>query len=548
MKLNINPLISFFILLVLLIGIQSIYNPLFLWEELTFHFELWDLRGIAKGTIFLTTYLLAVLSILILIGLRSSKLFALFLLLSFLFLSMDFFVQLLGVSHGFSMDEYALSMNEIGNFKYLEAYMDNIIKAIILALLVVAIFYLIRKKLFKKRFSNLYLLIVLLSMTIIYGACKKVDTYKLSNYPATIKIPAIAVRYLQNSKPIIKRELNSTVVPTKKAQFENIVWIVDESVVGSYLSLNGYKKETTPYLDELNRESKDFFNFGVVNSVSNCSSTSNLFLRIGLNPKKDFDVDKQMFTLPTVFQYAKKAGYTTWLMDSQTKENHLQNYLTLYDKESIDHFKTLGPDIDRINRDKVFLNEATSIVNNKKNGKNFIVLVKYGAHFPYLLTYDLKDSPFQPVMDVSYGGMDLEHKERQMNTYLNSIHYNTDMYLKELVEKVDLNDTVIFYTSDHGQNILETPNLTRTHCNSETVVKHEVSVPLMVFQKDAKKVFKTDKKLFYSQIQLFPTTLALFGYDKEVVNKYGKTLLNGYKKSEDREFILSSSGEKRVYN
>jgi glucan phosphoethanolaminetransferase (alkaline phosphatase superfamily) len=384
-------------------------------------------------------------------------------------------------------------------------------------------------------------------MVIIYGACKKVDTYKLSNYPANIKIPAIAARYLQNSKPIIKRELNTAITPTKDAQFKNIVWIVDESVVGSYLSINGYDKNTTPYLNKLNSESQDFFNFGVVNSVSNCSSTSNLFLRIGLNPKKDFDIEEQMYTLPTIFQYAKRAGYTTWLMDSQTKENHLQNYLTLYDKESIDHFKTQGPNIKRIDRDKVFLNEATTIVNNNKDEKNFIVLVKYGAHFPYLLTYDLKESPFQPVVDVSYGGMDLEHKEQQMNTYLNSIHYNTDIYLKALVEKIDLNDTVVFYTSDHGQNILETPNLTRTHCNTETVVKHEVSVPLMVFQKKAKKVFKTDKQLFYSQIQLFPTTLALFGYDKEVVNKYGKTLFSGYSKNEEREFILSSSGEKRVY-
>jgi len=407
MKLTIKPLISFFILLIVLIGIQSIYDPLFLWKELTFHFELFDLRGIAKGTIFLVTYLIGTLSILILIGLRSSKLFALFLLLSFIFLSMDFFVQLLGVSHGFSMDEYALSMNEMGNYKYLVAYMDNIIKATLLALLVIMIFYFIRKKICEKRFSNRYLIIVLLFMTIIYGACKKVDTYKLSNYPAMIKIPTIAVRYAQNSKPIIKRELNSTIAPTQKAKFKNIVWIVDESVVGSYLSLNGYDKKTTPYLDKLDKESNDFFNFGVANSVSNCSSTSNLFLRIGLNPKKDFDIEKQMYTLPTIFQYAKKAGYTTWLMDSQTKENHLQNYLTLYDKETIDHFKTQGPEITRIDRDKVFLNETIDIIENKKGGKNFIVLVKYGAHFPYLLTYDLKDSPFQPIMDVSYGGMDM---------------------------------------------------------------------------------------------------------------------------------------------
>ena len=547
MKLNINPLLSFLFLLILLIGVQSISDPLFLWKELNFHFELFDLRGIAKGSIFLATYLFATLAILILIGLRSSKLFTLFMLVSFLFLSMDFFVQLLGVSHGFSLDEYSLSMHELGNYKYLQAYVDTILKAMFLALLVISIFYFIRKKFCKKRFSTPYLLVVLFSTAIIYGACSKVDTYKLSTYPATLKIPAIALEYARNAQPMVRRQLSKSIKPKKKEAFKNIVWIIDESVVGSYLSLNNYEKKTTPYLDELDKNSQQIFNFGVVNSISNCSAESNLFLRIGLNPKKEFDVEKEMYTLPTIFQYAKRAGYTTWLMDSQTRENHLQNYLTLYDKESIDHFNTLGPDVERINRDKKFLTDVTNIVNNKKSGKNFIVLVKYGAHFPYLLTYDHKNSPFQPVLDVSYGGMDMEHKEQQMNTYLNSLYFNTDMYLKELVEKADLGESIFFYTSDHGQNILETPNLTRPHCNSETVVKHEVSVPLMVFQNKAKELFKTDKHLFYSQIQLFPTTLSLFGYDEKTVSKHGKTLFKGYKTSEEREYILSSSGEKKVY-
>jgi len=547
MKLNINLLLSFSLLFFLLVGIQSIFNPLFIFEEIIFHFELFDLRGIAKGTIFLSTYILATLSILILIGLRSKKLFNLFLLLAFLFLSVDFFVQFLGVTHGFSKDEYALSMNEMGNYKYLVAYIDTIGKSLILTLLIIVIFYTIRKKLLKQRFSTKSLFFVLFSMGIIYAGCKKVDTYKLSSYPASIKLPTIALNYFLNSKPIIKRELNKEIKPRHKEKFKNIVWIIDESVVSTYLSINGYNKETTPYLNELNKKSPKIFNFGTVNSISNCSAQSNLFLRIGLNPKKNFNIENQMYTLPTIFQYAKRAGYDTWLFDSQTKENHLQNYLTLYDMESINHFETLGPQVARIDRDKKFLTDMTEIVNNSKNKKNFIVLVKYGAHFPYLLTYDHKNSPFQPVLDVSYGGMDSEHKEQQINTYMNSLYFNTDLYLKKLMETTNLSDSIIFYTSDHGQNILETENLTRPHCNSETVVKNEVSVPLIVFQENAKKLFETDKKLFYSQIQLFPTTLSLFGYDQKIVDKHGKTLFNGYKTSEEREYILSSSGEKKIY-
>lgn len=547
MKKKSHFLLSFVFLLVLLIGIQSIYNPLFLWEELHFHFELFDLRGVAKGGIFLVTYLLATLSILILIAIRSWALFFLFLIFSFIFLSMDFFVQLLGVTHGFSLDEYRLSMNEMGNYKYLQAYADTIIESMILALFVVLLFYFIRTKFCFKRFSAPYLLFVVLFLGVVYGACYKVDTYKLSSYAAPIKIPAIALLYLQKSEPLVKRELDSTIKPETEGKFQNIVWIVDESVVGTYLGINGYEKETTPFLKAFNEKSKKVYNFGIVNSISNCSGESNLFLRIGMNPKQKFNVAKQMYTLPTIFQYAKRAGYTTWLFDSQTRKDHLQNYLTLYDKEDIDHFETLGPEVTRVKRDKKFLEDVATIVNNNKNGKNFIILVKYGAHFPYLLTYDHAYSPFQPVMQMSYGGMDMEHKEEQMNSYLNALYFNVDLYLKSLVETIDLSNNIVFYTSDHGQNILETENLTRPHCNSEVVVKNEVSVPLMVFQDRAKALFSSNQNYSYSQIQLFPTTLSLLGYDEKTVEKYGKTLFTGYTMNEKREYILSSSGEVKSY-
>jgi hypothetical protein len=79
------------------------------------------------------------------------------------------------------------------------------------------------------------------------------------------------------------------------------------------------------------------------------------------------------------------------------------------------------------------------------------------------------------------------------------------------------------------------------------VVKNEVSVPLMVFHENAKSLFTSDKKLFYSQIQLFPTTLSLLGYDENITRKYGKTLYEGYEKSNERKYILSSSLERKKY-
>ncbi|CAA6799291.1 MAG: Unknown protein [uncultured Sulfurovum sp.] len=545
-KLLLNNILTFFILLILLMLIQSMFNPLSVTKESLFHFELFDLRGLAKGGIYVFTYLLAVIPLFILVKLKSLKTFLALLCVVFIFLSIDFFIQLLGVSHGFSYDEYTLAMNEAGNYKYLITYLDSIGKTLVLAMITVLIVYFIRQKISHNNLTNRFLFLALVPMFIIYVACYKINTFKLSSYPAMLKIPNIAVAYFQFSKPITKRILEKDIEVKNESKFRNIVWIIDESVTGTYLSVNGYDKKTTPYLERLDTTSSDFVNFGTVNSISNCSANSNLFLRIGMNPKKH--ELENITSLPTIFQYAKRAGYKTWLFDSQTRKDHLQNHLTIYDKDSIDNFETLGSEVERVQRDESFLNRMLSLVNDgTSTDKNFIVLVKYGAHFPYLLTYDQKFTSFKPVLENSYGGMNFENREKQLNTYLNSLYFNVDLYLKKMLEKIDLKESAIFYTSDHGQNILESEGLSRPHCNNENVVKNEVSVPLFLFSNKAKELFPNKENKFYSQIQMFPTTLSFLGYSSEIVNAYGKTLNEGFTTSTERQYILSSSKESKVY-
>ena len=60
---------------------------------------------------------------------------------------------------------------------------------------------------------------------------------------------------------------------------DKIFYIVDESVRGDYLSINGFSEDTTPYL---NSQKDLFINFGAVSSSSNCSLTANIALQSGL--------------------------------------------------------------------------------------------------------------------------------------------------------------------------------------------------------------------------------------------------------------------------
>lgn len=543
-----NTFFSFLLLFILFFLLQSLSYPFFIFSEFFYHLELFDLRGWTKGILYLGTYGLAIVIFLILMGLRSALAFSISLVFIFVFLSMDFFIQFLGVSHGFSLDEYRLLVNEANNYQFLISYLDIMLKAIVSAFLVIVLLYLIRKNVYKSRFSTTVVFFLLIPFFIIYAVSHRVDTFKLSAYPSAVKIPAIAIEYLQLSQATKRRVLNQEIVPKHNAKMHNIVWIIDESVTGSYLSVNGYERNTTPYLKAFAKQSNQMANFGVVNSISNCSGKSNLFLRVGMTPREKVEVEKGMYTLPTIFQYAKRAGYTTWLFDSQTQKDYLQNYLTLYDKESIDYFKTLGVEIKRDEKDRYSLDDFVKVVNGaERNSKNFIVVVKYGAHFPYLTSYNHEHSPFKPVLEMAYRSMTMESKDKLVNTYLNAIYSSVDLYLKAVLEKIDLSKTILFYTSDHGQNLLETENLIRPHCNDEALVKNEISVPLFVFHEKAKEMFPVEKDMFYSQIQMFPSTLLLFGYDKTVADKYGQSLEHGFKKSNERRYIISATSEPEVY-
>jgi lipid A ethanolaminephosphotransferase len=545
--------IQLIILSSILVFLQSLNNPLFVFQEWISHFDTFDLRGIFKGLVFLGTYLLSILLFWMLINLKSFKLFLFSLFIVFITQSIDLFTQLLGSNNGFTFAYYSLAFNEKQHYEYLSAYADKILLAMFFSLLIVALLYIIREKLSTKFIEKKYFIMMLIVTlyTVYYGA-KRIDVFKLMAYPATVKIPLIAFKYHTDgfSRPAIDVKLDKSIQSTHEKPYKNIIWIIDESITGTYLSLNGYEKKTTPYLESLNENSLLMQNFGVVNSVSNCSGESNLYLRAGMNPLFHTDIKKDMYDLPTIYQYAQRAGYQTWLFDAQTKKGFLQDYLTLYDLEDINHFETFDIDTPKLKRDKLVLDAVSKIVNDKKSKvNNFIVIVKYGSHVPYSLAYDKNQTIFKPAMTTSYGRTNLKNRDKLINTYCNAIHFTVDEYLKELVAKIDFSQNIVFYTSDHGQNILETPEKTLiTHCNGEYVVKNEVSVPLIIFTKNAKKKFPITKENFYSQFQIFPTTLQLFGYDKSLIQNYGKTLEQSYTKDEKRKFITAYTEEVRTYD
>jgi len=79
---------------------------------------------------------------------------------------------------------------------------------------------------------------------------------------------------------------------------------------------------------------------------------------------------------------------------------------------------------------------------------------------------------------------------------------------------VDLEGTVIFYTSDHGQALRpRSGGGVVTHCDWDEPVPDEGLVPFLLFARDPASLFPEGPRMnAYSHFQLFPSTLQLMGY------------------------------------
>ena len=306
-------------------------------------------------------------------------------------------------------------------------------------------------------------------------------------------------------------------VPRGAGATRHVFLIVDESVRGDFLDLNE-RREVTPYLRS---QRQRIANFGYAVSGNNCSLFSNLILRYGGVREQ---LAESVHTLPSIWGYAKAAGYRTVYMDAQKSGGRLQNGMTLVEREQIDEFEQ--PDhLPHAERDFFVAQRLREVALEPE--PHFVYVNKYGAHFPFTGNYPRASAVFVP--DMGEGESVGADRERLVNSYRNTIRYNVDGFFRELL-RGGLGDVAIIYTSDHGLSLLDHDNVL-THCNSSAPHELEGMVPLLAVSGDPElqqtlvEGARANRNRA-SHFQIFPTLLELLGFDRaEVRATYGAGLL-----------------------
>jgi glucan phosphoethanolaminetransferase (alkaline phosphatase superfamily) len=342
-------------------------------------------------------------------------------------------------------------------------------------------------------------------------------SYAMPKQFSPLSLAAIAA-YKVNTGSFEEREAVS--MTPERPLARAVVLIVDESIRSDFVSLEP-GNSVTPELAELRQRWVDF---GPAVSSGNCSQLSNAMLRFMADRR---DLIHTVHTSPTVWQYAKRAGFRTVFIDAQagfiTVYGKLQNYMTPAEAASIDRLYKMDSTFPSHALD----DELVRIVLKEMSvgDRVFIYANKNGAHFPYS---DGSPEGLLPGEPQAVGA-DADSSAATLRTYAKAVHWSTDRTMSRLTREANWKDATVIYTSDHGQNF--SPGRL-THCSSSTNVDpNEAIVPLMVASGDAKlqdrfKAIAARYPGHATHFAIAPTLLELMGYDpSDIATRYEGSLL-----------------------
>ena len=272
----------------------------------------------------------------------------------------------------------------------------------------------------------------------------------------------------------------------------------------------------------------------------NVSDYSKYFMRVGARPGQHrMGINKH----PFIWQYAQQAGYKTVYIDNQYGYFQFQNFLTMEEKSWIN--ECVFPRSDDSNLITID-QDSLDIVDKLMASQHplFSVVAKNGIHFPYDQHIPARDLQFLP--NYTKGSvLDQSKKAELVNSYKNAIQLITDPFFAKL-ETLDLRDAVVFYTSDHGQNLLDTQSL-QTHGSLNNPSLYEGLVPFIVFSDHPAwvKAFQDAVRLNYNELthfSIYPTLVTVMGYTN-VSAEHGETIFE--KQQVPYAFLYARSGLKK---
>ena len=221
-----------------------------------------------------------------------------------------------------------------------------------------------------------------------------------------------------------------------------VVFVIGESLRSDHLQINGYERETTPYLAKENNlvslpniYSEECFTHTSVPQIMTRADS--------INPQRAYD--EQSFV--TIFN---NAGFkTSWIANQESVStyayfmNECDTLIYINGSKSVYTFdKWLDEDI------LPYLDEELQ----DSNPAQLHIVHSIGSHWWYNSHYTDDFELYTPVIKSRV--VSSNTKEEMINSYDNTILY-TDYFLKETIDLIRNKKSILVYLSDHGESLGE---------------------------------------------------------------------------------------------
>ena len=303
----------------------------------------------------------------------------------------------------------------------------------------------------------------------------------------------------------------------KKSKKFNVVVFIFESVRKRSLQIYGNQNETTPNFAKMQVDfPENLYVFKQPVSVSSTTMLAVPAILTGIGPYQDKRV---LYSQPLLWEYAKIFDYKTFFLSSHTLKWYKFN--EFYKKEKLDvwwnkdnsglpYFNDLGV------KDELTINKLNRTISRFSKKPFFGVVQLNTTHYPYEVPNKYRN------WDDSFSG-----------SYDNAVRYQDAIignFFKHLKNEGLLDNTIVLFTSDHGESLAEHHNIGHVESN----YTEAISVPLLAYIPDGiiseveKNQLKKNINRLTSNIDLAPTIVDLLDLEKAPKVKEYLNRLTGY--------------------
>lgn len=345
-----------------------------------------------------------------------------------------------------------------------------------------------------------------------------------SEYLVTESIKAAvslqSIRQVINKTPAAEQAVPSAVTAPMDADIICILHI-GESVRADHLSLNGYHRDTTPYL----KTCEQLINFK--DCVAAASVTTRAWMSIMTTFRRDYITEKDKNMLkesPSLVDFCAKSGFscaTFWAYNviSDPVPSVFQQQAKIFSR-SAERFYEMPQN----SLPFAQLNQVESYIRSKQKQNKFCLINNIGSHYPFG-TFDKEKAVFKPygfdVVPEALNGDPVE-AEKVINSYDNTVH-DLDVYIQQLLEPLKGRPYLYIFVSDHGEYVGQEGYWSR-HTVPDGLFHSSgaCKVPFIIIYspefenlhphfKKALAVLRSNTSLLVGQEHIFHTLLGLLG-------------------------------------